>query len=83
MRQADLNTEATKLYKAHMELIQSWEMTKEYWKDETAEAFEENHLAPLSPMVKMLLDATNRLNEIFSRCERDLADPGGESMQIG
>ena len=83
MRQADLTVEATKLYKAHVELIQSWELTKEYWKDETAEAFEENHLAPLSPMVKMLLDATNRLNEILARCERDLADPGHDSMNIG
>lgn len=82
MRQSDLSVEATKLYKAHQELMLSWEMTKEFWKDETGESFEENHLAPLGPMVKMLLDATNRLNEIFARCERDLANPGSDSIHL-
>ena len=27
-------------------------------------------------LVRMLTDATNRLNEVFARVERDLANPG-------
>ncbi|MBM3969605.1 MAG: hypothetical protein FJ302_07050 [Planctomycetes bacterium] len=76
MRVADLSVDSTKLYKAHVELIQAWELTKEHWKDDNAQNFEDNHLAPLDPLVKMLLDATNRLNEVFARVERELASPG-------
>lgn len=76
MRIAELSVDSTKLYKAHVELIQAWELTKEHWKDDNAQHFEDNHLVPLDPLVKMLLDATNRLNEVFSRVERDLASPG-------
>ncbi len=76
MRVTDLSVDSTKLYKAHVELIQAWELTKEHWKDDNAQHFEDNHLAPLDPLVKMLLDATNRLNEVFSRVERELASPG-------
>ena len=76
MRVSDLTVDSTKLYKAHVELIQAWELTKEHWKDDNSQNFEDNHLAPLSPLVKMLLDATNRLNEVFVRVERDLASPG-------
>lgn len=76
MRVTDLSVDATKLYKAHVELLQAWELTKEHWKDENSQSFEDNHLAPLDPLVKMLLDATNRLNEVFARVERDLANPG-------
>jgi Na+/phosphate symporter len=76
MRVSDLSVDSTKLYKAHVELLQAWELTKEHWKDENSVNFEDNHLAPLDPLVKMLLDATNRLNEVFARVERDLANPG-------
>ena len=75
MRIVDLTVDATKLYKAHVELVQAWELTKEHWNDENSQHFEDNHLAPLSPLVKMLLDATNRLNEVFHRAERDVASP--------
>jgi hypothetical protein len=76
MRVTDLTVASTKLYKAHIELMQAWELTKEHWKDENSRAFEDDHLAPLGPMVRMLTDATNRLNEVFARVERDLASPG-------
>ena len=78
MRRADLSNDVTKLYKAHVELLQAWDLTKEHWKDENSQHFEDQHLAPLGPLIKLLLDATNRLNEIFSRAQRDLADPGQE-----
>src|SRR5438093_6901642 len=78
MRRADLSNDVTKLYKAHVELLQAWDLTKEHWKDENSQHFEDQHLAPLGPIIKLLLDATNRLNEIFSRAQRDLADPGQE-----
>lgn len=76
MRIADLSVDATKLYKAHVELIQAWELTKEHWHDENSQNFEDNHLAPLDPLIKLLLDATNRMNDVFARVERDLASPG-------
>ena len=75
MHIVDLTVDATKLYKAHVVLVQAWELTKEHWKDENSQHFEDNHLAPLSPLVKMLLVATNRLNEVFNRAERDVASP--------
>ncbi len=76
MRIADLSVDASKLYKAHIELLQAWELTKDHWKDENSQNFEDNHLVPLDPLVKMLLDASNRLNEVFAKVERELASPG-------
>ena len=78
MRRADLSVGTTKLYKSHVEMLQAWERTKESWKDDNSQSFEDEHIATLGPFVKLLLDATNNLNEIFARAERDLASPGDD-----
>lgn len=78
MRRADLSVDATKLYKSHVELLQAWERTKEYWKDDNSQSFEDEHIAPIGPFVKLLLDASDHLNEIFRNAERDLASPGDD-----
>ena len=78
MRRVDLSVDATKLYKSHVELLQAWERTKEYWKDDNSQNFEDEHLATLGPFVKLLLDASNHLYEIFAHAERDLASPGDD-----
>ena len=36
------------------------------------------HIVPLGPFVKLLLDSTNHLNEVFRHAERDLASPGDD-----
>jgi hypothetical protein len=78
MRRADLSVDATKLYKSHVELLQAWERTKEYWKDDNSQSFEDEHIVPVGPFVKLLLDAANHLNEVFRNAERDLASPGDD-----
>ncbi|MCX7417936.1 MAG: hypothetical protein NT013_00150 [Planctomycetia bacterium] len=78
MRRADLSVDATKLYKSHVELLQAWERTKESWKDDNSQSFEDEHIVTLGPFVKLLLDASNHLNEVFRNAERDLASPGDD-----
>ncbi len=44
------------------------------WNDESRRHFEAEHLAPITPTIRMTLDAVNRLAEVLGRVERECLD---------
>jgi len=40
------------------------------WRDEAHHKFQENHIAPIEPNVKSMLDAVGRMAEAIAACER-------------
>jgi hypothetical protein len=71
MRIADLSTGAGKLSSSMRELRIAWDQARLGWNDSTSQAFEENYLQPLVPLVKTALDATSELAEVLARAERE------------
>jgi len=74
MRIVDMNSDAAKLNKALDTLKEAWGETIEKWEDENARNFQENHLEPIGPAIKMALDSTNRLAEVLARAQRECED---------
>ncbi len=74
MRIVDMNTGAAKLNKALEALKESWAETIETWEDQNARSFQEEHLEPIGPAIKMALDSTNRLAEVLARAQRECED---------
>ncbi len=71
MQIADLSVGSAKLYESIKNLQEAWGETSEYWTDDNARHFLENHLEPISPRVKAAQDAINRLAEVLARAQRE------------
>jgi hypothetical protein len=67
----DLVSGSGKLAEALKNLQLQWTTTNEAWRDSAAKKFEENHLAPLQPYVRLTLDAISRLAETLERAQRE------------
>jgi hypothetical protein len=67
----DLVSGSGKLAESLKNLQLQWEEAKEVWRDSAARKFEENHLAPLQPYVRLTLDAISRLAEVLERAQRE------------
>jgi len=67
----DLVSGSAQLAEASKKLLMHWELATEQWHDKTSEKFEEIHLAPLQPLVRMTLDAIGRLAETLERAQRE------------
>jgi hypothetical protein len=67
----DLVTGAAKLSGSLKNLSLHWDETKEQWQDVACRRFEEDHLAPLEPKIRLTLDAVARLADALERAQRD------------
>ena len=77
MKRADLHTGGARLGDGLEQLQVAWQQVTRHWKDESRHHFEEEHLDPIAPTVRMTLDALTRLSDILARAERECED-GGE-----
>ena len=74
MKIVDLHTGAARLADALDQLEVAWQRTKVSWNDESRRHFEAEHLAPITPTIRMTLDAVSRLSEVLGRAERECLD---------
>mgnify|MGYP002854314716 CR=1 FL=1 len=74
MRVVDLHTGAARLSDALDQLQQAWDQVTVTWNDEARRHFEAEHLAPITPTIRLTLDAVTRLAEVVARAERECLD---------
>lgn len=74
MQICDVITGTKRLQRSTKALKEQWLLTKEHWRDETADEFEEKYLQPLGEKVRMALSAVDRLTEVLEEAEKDLSD---------
>ena len=70
----DLQTHAGRLQKETKLLRDRWEATKQSWRDQAADDFERNFLAPLIPTLQLTLAAVNELKEAIAQAESDCGE---------
>ena len=73
-RHGQLINGAQRLKVATRELRQKWETTRQEWNDATADEFEERHLAPILPTLRVVLAATSELEELYQKVIREFRD---------
>ena len=71
MKIGDLSAGATLLYESMKMLQEAWAETKTHWNDKNAYQFQETHLEPIAPKVKLAQDAINRLDEVLTQAQRE------------
>ena len=60
-----------KLTRALMDLLERWDDTESVWRDAVRGKFEEKHLAPLKPLVRMADSAMTNMVTILHQMRRD------------
>jgi hypothetical protein len=72
-RGVDLHTDAARLRDAFEDLLAAWQQVSESWNDEVSRRYCEHYLEPLSPVLKMSLDAVGRMshtvNQMYQECD--------------
>jgi uncharacterized protein YukE len=71
VKSCDLSGGAAKLELALKSLRTTLSAVEAQWNDETHRKFQEEHLAPIDPKVKSMLDAVGRMAEAIAAAERD------------
>jgi|TARA_B100000809_G_scaffold183599_1_gene181486 hypothetical protein len=74
MRVVDLHTGVAQLTDALVQLDAAWGQVRLSWNDPARHHFESEHIEPITPTVRMTLDAINRLAEVLGRVERECTD---------
>lgn len=74
MRVADLASGLGQLTHAFAKLSERWGQAAEHWNDDARRHFEENHLQPVMPRLKLLVTAANRLQAEIAAAEQELGD---------
>lgn len=71
MRKCDLTTGSGRLRHAleHLEIV--WNENSEQWNDIVSRNFQEHHLQPMIPRLKLALDAISRMSLLINEAERD------------
>jgi len=71
MRRCDLATGAGRIRHAleHLEIV--WNESSQQWNDAVSRSFQENHLQPMVPRIKLALDAISRMDLLINEVERD------------
>jgi hypothetical protein len=70
MKSCDLTSGAAKLELAMKSLRITLSVVDQRWNDETHRKFQEEHIAPIEPNVKKMMDAIGRMAEAIAACER-------------
>ncbi|HEX4412322.1 MAG TPA: hypothetical protein VH107_01755 [Lacipirellulaceae bacterium] len=71
MRKCDLSTGAGRIRHALEQLETVWNERDGVWNDAVSQSFQERHLEPMIPRIKLALDAIGRMNLLISEVERD------------
>lgn len=71
MRKCDLATGAGRIRHAleHLEMV--WNESAAEWNDAVSRNFQEHHLQPIVPRMKLALDAISRMDLLINEAERD------------
>ena len=71
MRKCDLSTGAGRIRHALENLETVWNEGSSDWNDVVSRRFQELHLEPMVPCVKLALDAIARMSLLINEVERD------------
>ena len=71
MRKCDLATGASRIRLALEHLETTWNESSAAWNDAVSQRFQEHHLEPMVPRLKLALDAIGRMSLVINEVERD------------
>jgi hypothetical protein len=71
MRKCDLSTGAGRIRHALEQLETVWNEREAVWNDAVSQSFQERHLEPMIPRIKLALDAIGRMSLLINEVERD------------
>jgi hypothetical protein len=71
MRKSDLSTGAGRIRYALEHLETVWNESSAEWNDVVSRNFQEYHLEPMLPQIKLALDAISRMSLLINEVERD------------
>jgi hypothetical protein len=71
MRKCDLLTGASRIRYALEKLETTWNESSVDWNDAVSRNFQQHHLEPMVPRLKLALDAIGRMGLLISEAERD------------
>ncbi len=71
MRKCDLTTGAGRIRHALEQLETVWNENSVAWNDAVSRNFQERHLEPMVPRLKLALDAIGRMGLLINEVERD------------
>jgi hypothetical protein len=71
MRKCDLITGISRIYDALEKLQIVWQESSESWNDSVSRRFQEEHLDPMIPDVKLAMESVSRMNSLMEEVQRD------------
>ncbi len=75
MTVCDLMTSMSSIQRATKRLEERWRETREVWNDSVAKDFQEKHLEPIVPELRITFSAIQELTELFAKAEKQCRDP--------
>lgn len=75
MTVCDLMTSMSTIQRATKRLEERWRETREVWNDSVAKDFQEKHLEPIVPELRITFSAIQELTELFAKAEKHCRDP--------
>lgn len=73
-RPGELHDGINRLKRATAELQRRWALTRETWNDQTAKTFEEDYLESMLPTLRLVVSATDELNDFFRKAVAQCQD---------
>jgi hypothetical protein len=71
MRKCDLSTGVGRIRHSLEQLELVWNESSANWNDVVSRNFQEHHLEPMLPRIKLALDAISRMSLLINEAERD------------
>jgi hypothetical protein len=73
-RPGELHDGINRLKRATAELQRRWGETRQQWNDQTAQMFEADYLEAMMPTLRLIVSATDELNEFFRKAVAQCQD---------